>query len=109
ISFPIPLSAPLDADHVRQVFANGEELVPPETEQTPVNCTGSVADPKAATGYLCVYIGPGTSTGGFSLIPEGIEKASEEVEGADPSGAVIGVAAFEEGMKVRGSWAVTAP
>ena len=106
VSFPIPLAAPLDSSHVRQVLANGKELVPPETEQTPVNCTGSAAAPAAPAGFLCVYTGVAEHE--FFFI-EAIKKASAAGEGADKSGAVLVGAGFNKEMRATGTWAVTAP
>jgi hypothetical protein len=45
ISFPIPLASGLDASHTVFVPEGG----------TDPNCTGSVANPTAPSGYLCVY------------------------------------------------------
>lgn len=48
ISFPIPLAANLDESHVVYVPAF-------EANPDPTNCPGNMGEPKAASGYLCLY------------------------------------------------------
>jgi hypothetical protein len=89
ISFAIPLETELDSEHVHIAPAAA--------------CTGSVANPTAAPGNLCVY--EGTKEG---LFEAKIGKASNwAVAGADKSGAIVSVQ-MEGPIVVTGSWAVTA-
>ena len=82
ISFPIPLEAALDENHVRDVTQFNKELVPKFEEKEfagfeeviPTKCLGTLASPTAPAGYLCVYQG---ELGGFEskaptiLLPNG--------------------------------------
>jgi Collagen triple helix repeat (20 copies) len=95
LSFNIPLSAPLDAAHVKFIELGGT---------VPTGCTGgSVSEPKADAGFLCVY----TGTGEFPA-PGSILKPSSGQGGADKAGAVLLLEAPNE-LFASGSWAVTAP
>jgi hypothetical protein len=92
ISFGIPLAAPLDENHVHKS----------EDPGFATNCPGTLADPEAAPGHLCVYarlVEAGQTT------PFLIFDPSTEVEdGAAATGA--GLLMVGEGF---GTWAVTAP
>jgi hypothetical protein len=97
ISFNIPLAAGLDENHV--IF------VTLATNPDPTKCTGTVGEPKAVSGYLCVYQASTT-------IPPpilGIVKSNFESEGfgASPAGAFVAYAASATTAAARGSWAVT--
>ncbi len=110
ISFAVPLANPLDASHA--VYASLEGGNP-----DPVHCDGTTAQPKAASGYLCVYekvafaseifaINPASSVGGTPVAPG--------VKGAGVTGAVLrfktnGKLAAEEFTPLRayGTFAVT--
>jgi Collagen triple helix repeat (20 copies) len=104
ISFPIPLETALGESHVF--------FIPPEGEGTidPAECPGSVVNPEAATGDLCVY------TRAFT---EGLEPFSVPIEdpskglgsgGAAVSGAtLLFTPASAESSTGYGTWAVTAP
>jgi hypothetical protein len=93
LPFNIPLEASLASTNVH---------IAPDA-----NCPGTVAEPEAAAGHLCVYTGTVTGTGGPVAIIPG-EGGFGLVTGADRSGASL----FLEGAAntiIRGTWAVTAP
>lgn len=107
ISFPIPLAAPLDATHVHIVHL--------EEVEVPEECEGTVENPQATPGNLCLYEGA-------ARLPE--EEAEEElkiasitnlesfnVKGASPAGAnvVSNFTGFNEpeAVQIIGAWAVT--
>ena len=109
ISFPIRLSEALAEADVHYVGP----------KETVTACPGSVAEPKAAPGNLCVYQG---AVGGVSLL-EGTETANAEIfppsasianwfegkeTGAGKNGAFISFGRESEAVG-WGSWAVTAP
>jgi hypothetical protein len=105
ISFSVPLSGPLDGSHVI--------LVP--TGETNSHCTGvggSLTDPKAESGYLCVYENgvSGASPGLPPLLPL-FSQPGAFGSGAGPAGATMlwQITADEEsaGASGTGSWAVT--
>jgi hypothetical protein len=107
ISFTIPLAEGLEGSQVHYVGQNGGGS----------ECPGTVSEPAAAKGQLCVYEGtmsnPGIET------EAGIAKAfiyppvvgrSAFSPGASVSGAVVQfVSAHSENTAGSGSWAVTAP
>jgi len=124
ISFPIPLASSLpaaSAGHI--ILKNGKELVTnPVTEEpeeaASTACTGTVSEPTAETGQLCIYAGsplisPGESAGPFLTPVEGeafIDPTkSPEVSGIATSGTILKAQNFLSGTKVGyGTWAVTA-
>jgi hypothetical protein len=119
VSFPIPLAAPLDADHVRVLAPAIEKeiLISPEgefEEVTPTKCLGTEQVPTAATGYLCVYLGEVVGT--FNPYPTIMRIGSVEGQleaanrGAATSGSIL-IIQGEGGTQVTamGSFAVTAP
>jgi hypothetical protein len=98
ISFSIPLSGELGS-------ANVFFLEPGESTTA---CPGSVEDPEAAEGDLCVYashlaeLHPWVAGAISSLVSEGIE-------GASPSGAMLLLETASSGVQTAfGAWAVTA-
>lgn len=99
ISFPIPLTAPLDENHVIRVLTG-------ETKAECDNGTGeapSAANPEADPGYLCVF------QGAFGQPEPEIQPLSAfGSSGADKTGALVFA---ETGFfgKAYGTWAVTAP
>jgi hypothetical protein len=119
MSFSVPLEAGLGKGSVRYV------TVAEQTAHSGPNvaaCAGSVEDPTAEEGALCVYEGavflpPGATlhplaSGATSheagVLPPGVPQSGEE--GTGISGAVIHLR-FEEGdgesIEFQGSWAVT--
>lgn len=99
ISFGIPLAASIPATNVH--------VVPPATTGT-AGCTGgTVAEPAADPGHLCVYVGEAQGTiPGQTRIFSGVSLLSE---GASRSGAVVSVLGSTEAMQAVGTWAVSAP
>jgi len=109
-SFSIPLSAPLSNSgcegegpcQAHLISASGEEIEGAK-EVTPKNCKGTVAEPTAAPGNLCVYIAEINN-----VTPGGVFK-SDFTTGAQTTGAYLVLRENEEGEpEGRGSWAVTA-
>ncbi len=102
ISFPIPLKEPLE----EETLGNGEpgkdvHLIQLHKEG-PAECEkGTLADPKAAPGNLCIYEQFGaTPVEPFTLNPEEPNLAT----GAGKSGAIL---RFEGSTKDAGVWVVT--
>jgi hypothetical protein len=98
VSFSIPLAAELDSSHVH---------IAPNAE-----CPGTVAEPKAQKGNLCVYIGFnqfGLSPGTGAL--DGIDKPGPLERGAARSGAILLAenTSASQATQFGGTWAVTAP
>jgi hypothetical protein len=106
LSFPVPLAASLDADHVHFINGAGEEVVDGSTKEPSTVCLGSAESPSVAAGHLCVYTGMGlnaNSSNGEIVNPK------LGTAGASKAGAVLKVLlgpAFGVGM---GTFAVTAP
>ena len=103
ISFPIPL-APADADSITYKALGKEN--PPTTE-----CPGNVEDPKAAPGYLCVYVSPyetnflGTPS---EIYPPTFDGSEDEGE-VTSSGTLLYFETPKATDRSSGSFAVTAP
>jgi hypothetical protein len=109
-SFPIPLSKSLDGSHVHLINSSGEELHFEKPATAPTECgspVGTVLEPKAEPGNLCVYIASLSEAAGFS---EGIVNP-EGARGAGATGALLTVAGLpaEHLESGHGTWAVTAP
>ncbi len=103
ISFPIPLPAALDGSHVKIINVG---------DPVPTECAGgTVADPKAAPGYLCAY------NSSFSEVFETETEAKlitvfnplVESSGAGRTGALISTQASEIFDTIGATYAVTAP
>ncbi len=119
-SFAIPLAAPLTEPaaeclanpvapscHVHLIDTAGKELHFEQPSTSPTECgtpVGTVAEPKAASGHLCVYIGGLNNAESFS---EGFLKPGGG-EGAGTTGALLQVL-LKVGIAGNGfgSWAVT--
>ncbi len=101
ISFNIPLAAGLDENHVHFIM-------PAETP--PTGCTGTVTNPGATSGNLCVFaqeIGPTFFSNSISVTKQ-LGVAGEFEPGANPFGGVIRSVAENKGQFLgAGSWAVT--
>jgi hypothetical protein len=109
ISFPIPLSAGLDASHVHYINAAGKELNTHDEEVSSTACTGTAAAPTAEEGNLCVY------SVRFPTEPAGlddsfIQQAAGEpgVAGASTAGAILLLVNPHAETYAVGTWAVTA-
>jgi hypothetical protein len=106
ISFGIPLAAPLDGSHVAMVNCPGACVSVPHCSAPPPNGPGgTVGNPKADSGYLCVYQG-GVATG---LANPGILIPDLSNFGAGVSGALIlyFTVTGTTPKHANGSWAVT--
>lgn len=103
ISFPIKLAAPLPEAQVH---------VAPEA----TNCPGTVEDPAAEPGHLCVYtevknnaVFASEALAAFSdILPTGSSASLEGEEGAGTTGAYLILGATNAPNFARGTWAVTA-
>ncbi len=93
ISFPIPLSAPLEASHTHIVTVN----------TVPAQCPGTVAEPKAEPGNLCVYESTDTELGNLIQVTN---PAAPTASGTATSGAVL-ISSYASEY-VHGTFAVTA-
>lgn len=104
VSFPIPLAEGLSNEHVFFIEP-GQEGV-----QHPVECPGSVANPEAATGDLCVYTK--LFAGELKPFTTPIDEPSGTFSnpGAGVSGAILWFSPeAKEPIGAWGTWAVTAP
>jgi hypothetical protein len=98
ISFPIPLAAPLG--HAETAVVTVEEQ---EGKKTPPSaCTGTVENPTAEVGHLCVY----QSAEILATLAVQKPELSEGyfLAGASTAGAVL---ASSENIQDEGTWAVT--
>jgi len=106
LSFNIPLAAaPTDLGIVRQ---NGKEYYYDEAagerkERAPLFCTGTVADPTAPSGKLCLYIMAESKTGGVPNV-----WFEPELQLVTKTGAVLRSTNEASETFLIGSWAVTA-
>ena len=101
ISFTVPLSKGLDAEHVHYVGAS---------ETAPEACQGSVEEPTATKGNLCVY--ERATLGELEEPPIVVPPGQLFVgpAGAGTTGAIVFLLPKGElGADGWGSWAVTAP
>ena len=94
ISFPILLSAPLDGNHT---------LVVGHSTST-ADCPGTLANPAAAEGFLCVYETPAEEAANSIAL---ILDPSTSSGGAATSGATL-VSNFTNSEGIYGTFAVTA-
>jgi Collagen triple helix repeat (20 copies) len=101
LSFPIPLAAGIEADHVKIVTGSA----PAECENASHPGLASEANPEAAPGYLCI----------FQDIIKGLtfEEASAPggVNAVGTAGTLLAYSVSPTATEAytRGSWAVTAP
>jgi hypothetical protein len=100
VQFPVPAPVGLaDADVNFAPSASAQDDDPA--------CLGSVGNPTAPRGRVCIYIGDNTATNvGGSLRANA---TSSPVADASFGFAVAGQAAIAGGLSVQGSWAYTAP
>jgi hypothetical protein len=97
ISFPIPLaSAPTEVDVI------GEGQTPPS------GCSGTVANPEAKPGHLCIFIFKKSSSATGGIIPG--SAATGEFAKADATGSLLYAVTAKAGEEVfaKGTWAVSA-
>jgi hypothetical protein len=78
---------------------------------TTTQCPGTVADPEAAPGQLCIYVGDRVNNGTIETITDSATPGGlPTVGGTSRQGAgVVVVSAGVGTFGARGSWAVTAP
>ena len=97
-SFAVPLAGALDEEHVHYIKEN---------EAAPSGCgTGTVSEPTAETGNLCVYAGAEAGVESQSVIDP-----ATGAKGAGTAGANLAAVTKREGeeqISARGTWAVTA-
>ncbi len=113
-SFPVPLAASLDKNHVHFINTNGMEIDLNEEEVAPTQCGSGIGpevnavNPQAKPGNLCIYganFGSAAGTSSNSIFPP---KRVTPEEGAGRNGA-IELFVFPEGSgEGDGTWAVTA-
>jgi hypothetical protein len=113
-SFPIPLAASLDNNHVHFINTNGMEIDLNEEEVAPTQCGSGIgsgidaSNPQAKPGNLCIYganFKPATVSSSASIFPP---KRVTPEEGAGRNGA-LELFVFPEGTgEGDGTWAVTA-
>jgi hypothetical protein len=111
IAFNIALPKALDSTHVHYIGQNEGEG---ESEaKLPTGCSGTFAEPKAASGNLCVFTSQSVDLGSVELIklPFAIQNAEEAGEnGAGVTGAVLlaGSSPAKGVVIANGDWVVTA-
>jgi collagen triple helix repeat protein len=99
ISFPIPLAAELSEANTHYIGPGGTP---------PAGCTGgSVEEPKADPGHLCVYALEEAAIGFMAIAPAGDLSFSNS--NGSKAGVVVAGIFWGEGARARGTWAVTAP
>lgn len=112
ISFSIPLATGLGPQSVHYVNTSDEYVVEREFVHAAL-CPGSVAEPKAVPGNLCVYYGALETTNSIeeeqAIALHGLNASGSFEGGAGTSGAIMTVFGVPAGGHGWGSWAVTAP
>ncbi len=101
---PIGFSIPLSADAAEAMEWEAHD----KSEGPTGNCPGTVENPQAEPGFLCIY------TAGFATTYTGkstfvAKPAATEQEGVGVSGALIGFENTVAGQMAGGTFAVTAP
>jgi hypothetical protein len=71
----------------------------------PAQCPGTVAEPQAAPGQLCIYVGDRVNVSAIDTIVDGAATGATTRQGA----GIIVVSSVAGTFGARGSWAVTAP
>jgi hypothetical protein len=114
ISFPIPLAAGLPLGQVQSNPPGYDGTVEggtPEEEEQHENCPGTVEEPQAKPGFLCVYTSLAHETkftNGAPLVEKLSAPEPAELGTASKSGAILRLGSNGEHMLALGSWAVTA-
>lgn len=107
ISFTVPLSK-ADAEKAKTQFNSLGFPTGASTEEKE-HCPGSVTEPKAEKGYLCVYIGTEHEIGFFHVLTNLEEEFIGEGAGQlNTTGAVVTINGEGTHSYAAGSWAVTA-
>jgi hypothetical protein len=102
ISFPVPLKAPLDANHT--LYFKEQTTGKANCEDPAHEGVASVSNPEADPGYLCVYEGSIEPSGEF--LPGSIN-LPQGGGGAGTSGATLAFMNGPEGGIATGTFAVT--
>ncbi len=89
----------------RLATAPTRTIIPAPATSGNAQCPGTVTDPEAAPGQLCIYVGETVNLGGIETILEGGRTGSASRQGV----GLFVVAAAAGTFGARGSWAVTAP
>jgi Collagen triple helix repeat (20 copies) len=107
ISFTIPLASPLPEAAVHYINPAGAEVTKTGENVPSTACLGSVEDPDAEPGNLCVYAGKAT---GVSFLNSGALKKAKTPEqpGASTAGAILNIGNPTAEALAFGTWAVTA-
>jgi hypothetical protein len=105
ISFPVPLAAALDATHVHYITRKEAK------ETLPAGCSGTVEEPAAAAGFLCIFEGPFVFTTpeehkGVPIKPGAVNPFTEG--GAGTTGTMLLFLETEPESQFTGTWAVRA-
>jgi hypothetical protein len=116
LSFPIPLEAEMAGTQAHLILPNGKELTSlAGTEVDSTACFGSVNEPSAEPGNLCVYLAVGNlftvanPTGTLNINPSGawVQNSTEENK-IGTTGVDLQIQVRGDGAVARGTWAVTA-
>jgi hypothetical protein len=111
LSFPIPLPASLDAEHVHYINQAGKEVLESGEEKTSTVCLGSPSAPTATAGNLCIYAG--TEFNAEVIKNSSIANPAENLLTGPPPGAATSGAMLSVDLKTfgiaTGTFAVTAP
>jgi len=116
ISFSIPLESDLAGSRVHIILQNGKELDIAFQEVVSTACTGTVAEPTATPGDLCIYAGtelfddPTENPPQGILIYQGTSFVNPATGQAGASKVGMTLRAFAQSANVEafGTWAVTA-
>jgi hypothetical protein len=114
LSFAIPLSEGLGAGQVHFINEDGEEVfsAAPGDSGTSTACTGSVEEPTAEQGNLCVYMGNnafrvGSSSNDQIFTASVTSSTHVPINGTNTAGAVLKITFSEPEAVMSGTWAVT--
>jgi Collagen triple helix repeat (20 copies) len=115
ISFPIPLTAGLDSNHVHYIAPNGKENNPGgEPVITPIDCGSGIepgvnaANPQANPGHLCVYAAKQNNATTVNLAFRDPATATS-INGSSANGTLLEIITEGSSSYAYGTWAVTAP
>jgi hypothetical protein len=100
ISFPIELASALDGQHAVYVTVSQQEK-----GTLPTGCAGTVEEPVAEAGYLCIFEGI-LSSGIIEIMKISPSGRSSFAVGAGPTGARIYIESTLPNASFAGTWAV---
>jgi hypothetical protein len=105
ISFNIPLAVGVPASYIGVEEGEGEPK-----ENLPAGCSGTVGEPVASKGHLCVFARTETNAGLYSGVAHFLNPETTAFNETGQSGVVVAEQSVEEGpMSANGTWVVTAP